>query len=223
MKQGLSGLTVPPTWQATSPQHPPHSPILSAPSLLAVWPEGNSLSSLLYNPLSGCNQTLSSPRISSQISPDRKKNFFPITDSKIQPRTTLPLQNPSLRRWNGMEHGVMRSLWGVLFHLSPSIWEIWGLWKSQRAGWFPWTAQLHVNQFPPGLLKWVTAKQSWDFSYEANSIFCSREEQSFQRTHFAWHLCTFQPPPPHRHFWKGIPCPVHFEPILTGHWMVISL
>lgn len=97
------------------PQHPPLSPILSAPSLLTGWPEGNSMSSLLYNPLSGCNQTLSSPWTSSQISPDRKKNFFSITDSKIEPRATLPPYNPSPRRWNGMGHWVMRSPWGVLF------------------------------------------------------------------------------------------------------------
>ena len=160
------------------------------------------------------------------ISWQKKKIFFSITDSKIEPRATLPPYNPSPRRWNGME---WRTGWwdprGVFcFSLSPSIWEMWGLWKSQRAGWFPWTAQPHVTQFPPGPLKWVTAKQSWDFSYEANSIFCSRGEQSFQRrTQFAWHLCMFQPPPPHRCFWKVILCPVHFGPILTWHWIVLSL
>lgn len=113
IEQGLSGLTVPTNLTGHLPSTPTSFTHLVSPSLLTGWPEGNSMSSLLYNSLSGCNQTLSSPWTPSQISPDRKKNFFSITDSKIQPRATLPPYNPSLRRWNGMGHWVMRSLWGV--------------------------------------------------------------------------------------------------------------
>ena len=182
------------------------------------------MSSLLYNPLSGCNQTLSSPWTSSQTSPDRKKNFFSITDSKIQPRATLPPYNPSPWRWNGMGHWVMRSPWGVLFQPKSKHLGNLGTLKVPKGRLISLDCSPHVTQFPPGPLKWVTAKQSWDFSYEANSIFCSRGEQSFQRrTQFAWHLCMFQPPPPNRCFWKVILCPVHFGPILTWHWIVLSL
>lgn len=151
---------------------------------------------------------MKSPWASSRYLPTEL--FLSVTDSKIQPRATLPHITPAFG--DGMGWGIRRLVPPELFclSLSPSVWEVWGFCdKSHRAGHFPRTACQPVPTRFPKLSD--SQSEAEILGYKANSISYSRGKQSFQRiTETAWHHCTSQCPPPQKHL-----CPVYFEPIST--------